>query len=204
MSNELLYYLIHYGYIALFLLVFSQEVGAPNPVPNELVLFFSGYLAFTGTLNIAVIIFTAFLADILASIILYCVFYIFGKYLLYEKPKWLPISQQSIDKQIKRIKDRGLTGIVVGRLTPFVRGYVSVICGLLHLKPRLFTGIILSTSLIWSCAYVIAGYFLGPYWDFVIKNIDQFKYVMYALLFILFTIMIVRFMIERYYKSTSR
>jgi membrane protein DedA with SNARE-associated domain len=44
MSPTLSAYIIKYGYIALFSLVFLQEIGVPNNVPNELVLLFSGYL----------------------------------------------------------------------------------------------------------------------------------------------------------------
>ncbi len=44
MSPELSDYIVQYGYIAIFSLVFLQEIGVPNPIANELVLVFSGYL----------------------------------------------------------------------------------------------------------------------------------------------------------------
>ncbi|MCX6740828.1 MAG: hypothetical protein NTY61_00295 [Candidatus Parcubacteria bacterium] len=46
MPHSLAVFITHYGYLAIFFLVFLQEIGVPNPVPNELVLLFSGYLAF--------------------------------------------------------------------------------------------------------------------------------------------------------------
>ena len=49
-------YIIKYGYLAIFSLVFLQEIGVPNPVPNELVLLFSGYLTSTGKLNFTAVL----------------------------------------------------------------------------------------------------------------------------------------------------
>jgi hypothetical protein len=51
MSSELLFYVTKYSYGAIFVLVLLQELGVPNPVTNEFVLLFSGYLAFSGVLN---------------------------------------------------------------------------------------------------------------------------------------------------------
>ena len=34
-SSELALYITRYGYLAIFLLVFLQELGVPNPVTNE-------------------------------------------------------------------------------------------------------------------------------------------------------------------------
>jgi len=48
MSLTLSAYILKYGYIAIFSLVFLQEIGVPNPVPNEVVLLFSGYLSSVG------------------------------------------------------------------------------------------------------------------------------------------------------------
>lgn len=203
MPNELAFYLSQYGYLAIFLLVFSQEAGAPNPIPNELVLVFSGYLAFSGTLHLPFIILTALVADLLAASILFTIFYLFGNYILYKKNRWLPISESTLKKQIIRFKERGLTTIILGRLTPFVRGYVAVICGIMHIKPKKYGMIIFATSIFWGSAYVVTGYFLGPYWDFVIKHIDQFKYLLYALLLILITFMLVRFIISKLDNKTS-
>ncbi len=48
MPEDVVYYVTRYGYLAIFILVFLQEIGMPNPFPNELLLIFSGYLTFKG------------------------------------------------------------------------------------------------------------------------------------------------------------
>ena len=52
MSSEVALYITRYGYLAIFCLVLLQELGVPNPVTNEFVLLFSGYLAFSGVLSL--------------------------------------------------------------------------------------------------------------------------------------------------------
>lgn len=162
MSEQLIVLLSQYGYIAIIALIFLQEVGIPSPIPNEFVLVFSGYLAFTGVLNISWVILSAIAGDLLASFILFEAFYFFGKVILERKPKWIPISKEKMDKMNLRIQESGQTGTFIGRLTPFIKGYVSVLSGLLRMSQKKYGITLLSTSIIWSAAYVSFGYFIGP------------------------------------------
>ena len=84
MSPTLSAYIVKYGYMAIFSLVFLQEIGVPNPVPNEVVLLFSGYLASVGKLDLMTVWMTAASADVIASSLLYMTFYHFGQRLLAE------------------------------------------------------------------------------------------------------------------------
>jgi membrane protein DedA with SNARE-associated domain len=178
MPDNLVFFISHYGYLAIFLFVFLQEVGAPTPLPNELILLFTGYLVFTGILHVPVIILTVCAGDLLAATLLYIVFYFFGNFILTKPPRCLPLSRQSIEKQAKKINQKGIAGIFIGRLSPFIRGYVAVICGLTRLSPRKYGIIIFITTTIWSCGYITAGYFLGPYWNYAQAHIDSFKYIL--------------------------
>jgi len=162
MSEQLTLLLSQYGYVAIIALIFLQEIGIPSPIPNEFVLVFSGYLAFTGVLNISWVILSAIVGDLLASFILFEAFYFFGKVILERKPKWIPISKEKMDKMNVRMQESGQTGTFIGRLTPFIKGYVSVLSGLLRMSQKKYGLTLLSTSIIWSAAYVSFGYFIGP------------------------------------------
>lgn len=178
MPDNLVFYISHYGYLAIFLLIFLQEIGTPTPLPNELALIFAGYLTFTGVLQFPFIILTTFSADLLAGATLYIAFYFFGKLILDKPPKWLPISKPVIEKQIARFNKQGISNICISRLSPFIRGYAAVICGLTHLSPRKYTIIILFTSLLWSCFYLTVGYITGPYWNYIQKHLYEFEYLL--------------------------
>jgi membrane protein DedA with SNARE-associated domain len=196
MPDDLIMYITKYGYLAIFLLVFLQEIGAPNPIPNELVLLFSGYMIFLGVLDLPLVILAAVLADFTGTSILHTVFYFSGSYILQRKPRWLPIPIKTIHKLQQRISKNGLTGIYIGRLTPFIRGYTSVIAGLLQIEARTFLPVALITALIWVIMYVAAGILLGPFWNQVVANINGIKYIIMLLLSTILLIIVIRSVIK--------
>ena len=171
MSSELALYITKYGYLAIFLLVLLQELGVPNPVTNEFVLLFSGYLAFSGVLSLWLVFLTAVSADCIGTTVLYAVFYLFGEYIMDHRPRWLPVSPAHIDRIARAISERQHWGIYVGRHIPFLRGYVSVAAGILATSPRIFIPAVVVSAITWSGGYVIAGRLLGPYWEQVAARI---------------------------------
>jgi len=192
MSNEFLFYISHYGYLAVFIFVFLQDVGFPIPIPNEFVLIFCGSIAFTGTLHLLLIILCAISGDLLAASVLYFVFYLFGSFIMHNNSRWVPISQHTIINLAKKIEQYGITAVVISRLLPFIRGYVAVICGILHFKPQQYGFIIFTTAVLWSSFYIVAGYYLGPYLNHIFEHMDQFKYVVYGVVAIAVITLVIR------------
>lgn len=182
MPPELANYISHYGYLAVFSLVFFQEIGIPNPVPNELVLLFSGYLASIGTLNFTLLFITVVLADFTGTTLLYFVFYLFGKKILEKKPRWIPIHKEHIERLSNFISKKDWWGIYLGRLIPYLRGYASVAAGFLQLKPKIFLTMVLLSAITWSGGYVLAGKIMGPYWQKVADQIGGTTRLVYIIL----------------------
>lgn len=173
MPSELALQIAKYGYLAIFLLVLLQELGVPNPVTNEFVLLFSGYLAFAGVLNLGLVVLTAVSADCIGTIILYAVFYRCGEYIMKRRPRWFPISPAHIDRIARTISARQKWGIYIGRMIPFLRGYTSVAAGIMPIKPKIFIPAVVLSAITWSGGYVIAGRLLGPYWEAAARRIGQ-------------------------------
>jgi membrane protein DedA with SNARE-associated domain len=163
-------YLSEYGYYAVFILVFLQELGIPNPITNELVLIFCGYLSYTGTLNFYKVIITAISADFIGTSILFFIFYSFSKWLIAHSPKWLPLTGETIEKMKKRLLRHGNRSVFIGRLTPFLRGYVSVAAGMLHVNRKAFLGTVIISAVTWSGGLVLLGRLIGPYWNTMLKE----------------------------------
>jgi membrane protein DedA with SNARE-associated domain len=185
--EEVVNFITRYGYLAIFILVFLQEIGMPNPIPNELLLMFSGYLSFKGFLYLPFVILTIISADFIGTNILYIIFYNAGTYIMQKKPKWIPLSATMIDRLTRKISEGGQFTIFIFRVTPFTRGYTSVITGLLHIKPRVFLPIALISASAWATIYVVIGYIIGPSWNLFTKDIGSFKYIMLAVLIIIFS-----------------
>jgi membrane protein DedA with SNARE-associated domain len=189
MPEEVVYYITGYGYLAIFILVFLQEIGMPNPFPNELLLIFSGYLSFKGLLFFPVTLLTAITADFIGTNILYFLFFKAGTHIIRKKPGWIPLSSATLDRLAVKVSKGGKKSMFIFRLTPFTRGYTSVIAGLLHVKPKIFLPIALLSATTWAAVYVLTGYFIGPYWDLFIQHIEGFKLIMVVLLLAIICLM---------------
>lgn len=173
MSSELTLYITRYGYLAIFLLVLLQELGVPNPVTNEFVLLFSGYLAYSGVLSLRFVILTAVSADFVGTTILYAIFYRCGQSIMRRRPRWFPISREHLDRIGRTISERQQWGIYLGRLIPFLRGYASVAAGILPIRPKVFIPAVIVSAITWSGGYVMAGWLVGPYWERAAERIGR-------------------------------
>ncbi len=166
-----------YGYWAVFILVFLQEIGVPNPVPNELVLLFAGALTSIGGLNFWLTLFIAIVADVIGTTLLFSIFYFFEHFIMERLPKWLPINEK-LDRFKEMILRKGRWGIFVGRLTPYLRGYVSVAAGVLNLPYKVFVPTVLVSAALWSGGYVILGHFLGRQWQKVADFVWGYQWLL--------------------------
>ncbi|MGC1389947.1 MAG: DedA family protein [Bacteroidales bacterium] len=191
MPEQVVYWVTNWGYLAIFLLVFLQEIGMPNPFPNELLLIFSGYLSFKGLLYFPFVVMAAVAADFIGTNILYFLFYSAGTFIMKKKPGWLPMSSKMIEKLTTKISGGGLLNIYIFRLTPFTRGYTSVIAGLLQVKPKVFLLIAIITAITWATVWAVIGNLIGPSWNMFTGNIECFKYYLLTMLTIVVCIILV-------------
>ncbi|MDQ6755496.1 MAG: DedA family protein [Bacteroidota bacterium] len=176
MPDEISGFIIKHGYLAICILIFIQEIGIPNPIPNEIVLLYAGYLSFAHLLSLPIVLILTISSDFFATAILFSIFYFFGKYIIEHKPRWFPISVTRIKRLEKKVSDKGKTFIFFGRMTPFIRGYVTVIAGLINIPPKIFFPITFFSTAAWCSICIISGFLLGPSWSIVAKNL-KFNHV---------------------------
>ena len=184
MQPEVAQFISTYGYLAIFLLVFLQEIGVPNPIMNEVVLLYAGCLSFINVLNFSLVFMTVVLADVLGTSLLYVVFYFIGDSVMRRFPR-LANSEKVILLK-KRLTGRGRWTIFVGRLLPYLRGYTSVAAGLLKINYKTYLSAVIASAILWSGGYVTVGRLLGSRYESIISKIGIGKIALGGLiLFIL-------------------
>jgi membrane protein DedA with SNARE-associated domain len=198
---ELANYIVHYGYLAVFSLIFLQEIGVPNPVPNEIILLFAGYLASTGVLNFFLILLVGISGDFLGTFVLYAIFYFFGEQILEHAPKWLPVKKIESIKQ--RISKREVLGIFLGRLLPYLRAYASIGSGLLKIPPKKFLLSVIASAIVWSGGYVLAGRLLGSRWSSFISKFSLWELLAIVAGIIILIFFIIPSVYKRFKKSNT-
>jgi len=191
--HQFTHYLEEYGYLAIFIVVFLQQIGVPNPLTNEFILLFCGYLAYSGTLNIYKAIGFAVLADFAGSILIFFIFYSFSKWLIDHSPKWLPLTGANIEKLKKRMLTHGQRSIFIGRMTPIIRGYTSVVAGMLNINRKAFMTTVLLSAIAWNGGLIVIGLLIGPYWSDMMKNSGVLRNIVFLGVFIFLITFISRY-----------
>ena len=100
-----------------------------------------------------------------------------GRPLLEHRGRWFHLSPERLDRAETWFERWGKLGVLVGRITPVVRSFVSIPAGVFEMPLGIYTVLTLVGSAIWSFAFAGAGYGLGKSY----RGFDHsFHYAEYA------------------------
>ncbi|HOK59755.1 MAG TPA: DedA family protein [Candidatus Dojkabacteria bacterium] len=181
------------GYPGVFISVFLESFFAP--IPSEIILPFSGFVASTGKMNLIFVIVIATVAAYLGSL----PFYFIGRW--GEKPvinfinkygKYLFIQQKDVDKVFGAFDKYGKGVVFFGRLIPMIRTLISFPAGVAKMEFARFSMYTLIGSLTWNILLTYAGYQLGDHWSVVSGWIKKYQNVILILIAIALILYIIR------------
>jgi membrane protein DedA with SNARE-associated domain len=172
-------FLIHAGYGALILFCFLE--AACIPIPSEIPFGFAGVLAYQGHLNLALVIILGTLAELAGSMVSYGVGRKGGRPLVSRYGRYVLITRSDIDRAERFVAGRGAWAIPVGRALPFVRTFMSLICGIIEVPVARFALLSLLGTAIYAAIVSSVGYALASTWDSVYHSISIASYVIVVL-----------------------
>jgi membrane protein DedA with SNARE-associated domain len=162
-----------HGVYAIFLLM---AVDAILPAASELVMLVGGALA-TGAFADQVTLFgatlskgaTTFLAVALAGTLGYfagsLLGWAIGRYggrpLLERHRRWFHLKSEQLDRAERWFDRWGAIGVLVGRVTPLVRSFVSIAAGVFEMPLGIYIVLTLVGSAVWAFALAGAGWAAG-------------------------------------------
>jgi membrane protein DedA with SNARE-associated domain len=101
-----------------------------------------------------------------------------GRPLLESRGRWLHVTPERLDRAEAWFQRWGNFGVLVGRVTPVVRSFVSIPAGIFEMRLAPYALYTVVGSAVWSFAIAGVGYGLGSSY----KSFDNgFKYVEYAI-----------------------
>ena len=180
-----------HGAYAVFVLM---AIDAVFPAASELVMLYAGAVAagvFSSAHNVSLfgakIGFGAgaFVVMALAGTLGYLVGAIIGwwiglrggRRLLERHGRWLHLGPERLERAERWFDRFGNVGVLIGRLTPLVRSFVSIPAGVFKMPLAPYTVLTLIGSAIWAFAIAGAGYGLGSSYE---RFNHDFRYVEYA------------------------
>jgi len=180
MINSLIDWLVNLinsvGYWGVGLAMFIESFFAP--IPSEIILPFSGFVASQGTLSIVWVIVIATFSAYLGSL----PFYLVGRWgeksvikFLEKYGKYLFISKTDLDKGFTAFEKYGNGFVLLGRVIPIVRTVISFPAGVAKMNFFVFSIYTLLGTAVWSTILGLAGYFLGAKWEIVSEYVNKYE-----------------------------
>jgi membrane protein DedA with SNARE-associated domain len=183
-----------YGYFAVFVLMLAES--ACIPVPSEVVMMFGGALAAGAVPGAHPALVGVFAAGVLGNITGSYVAWAVGKYAgqtaIRRWGRRVGIREHEIDKATAWFERHGQVAVLVGRIIPVIRTFISLPAGFADMRPGIFGLYTTLGSIPWTGALAIAGYALGANWDSVAKDFNGPTYAIAGILVVAVVVVIIR------------
>lgn len=158
--------------IVLFLIV---EYGG-IPIPSELILPFFGVMAAKGKISLIGIIIFSTLGALIGSCICYAIGYFGGRAFLNWVRKKFPFMNKHLDSIEKWFGKYGKESILIVRLVPVIRTYISLLAGAEKQGLAVFTIYSTIGIAIWNIFLILLGYFVGNNMALIQSIISKYTY----------------------------
>lgn len=160
-----------YGLVAVFVLMVGESCGLP--FPSEVIMPTSGLLAATGHMNLVAAIIAGTAANLVGSLIAYGLAARFGEPLLLGPGRYVGIRRHHLEIADGWFKRWGLVAVLIGRVLPVVRTYISFPAGLARVDLARFSILTFVGALPWVTALALVGYELGKNYDRISGPVEK-------------------------------
>jgi membrane-associated protein len=167
-------------YLLLFVVIFCETGLVVTPfLPGDSLLFATGALAASGSLNIITLLIILCLAAIAGDTVNYFIGNFF-RTKIENREKILLIKQEYLDRTHSFFEKYGVKTIIIARFVPIIRTFAPFIAGVGIMPYSKFICYNIIGGVGWVCAFLLGGYFFGnlP----VVK--DNFSLVIIGIIFV--------------------
>ena len=152
-----------YGLLAVFLLMVGESCGLP--FPSEVIMPTAGLLAAGGHMNLVAAIIAGAAANLVGSLIAYVLAARFGEPLLLGPGRYVGIRRHHLEMADGWFQRWGLPAVLIGRVLPVIRTYISFPAGLARINLTWFSVLTFVGALPWVAALALVGYLLSKNYD---------------------------------------
>ncbi len=165
----------HLGWIAVIAVIFAESgllIGFF--LPGDSLLFTSGFLVYSGVLNINIHLFVFLL--FLAAVVGDNVGYTFGRRAgphLFKRKSSRFFKQENVQAAQKFYEKHGGKTVIIARFIPFVRTFAPVVAGIGTMNYKKFLIYNMIGGFIWAVGITYLGYYLGALFTSMGIDIDH-------------------------------
>ncbi len=188
-------FLVHYGYVILFLWVLVEQLGAP--IPSMPLLLTAGTLTATHRLNLSLVVLSILLGSIVADSLWYFMGKRFGGAVVRLVCRLSMESTTCVRRTENYFSRHGAAALLLAKFIPGLGTVAAPIAGQTGMPYRVFALYDLGGILIWSLTVTLAGRFFG---DVLKRNPGALAWVGHFA-GVLFVLAILGFLIARIVKQ---
>jgi membrane protein DedA with SNARE-associated domain len=150
------------GYLGIVMLMFLENLFPP--IPSELIMPLAGFNAARGRLSGVGVVAAGMFGSLLGALPWYCVGRLLGEERLSRSAdrwgRWLTVSSKDIERAALWFNRHGAKAVLMGRLVPGVRTFISVPAGIARMPVLQFVLYSALGTLVWTSILAWAGYIL--------------------------------------------
>lgn len=174
------------SYAGIFVLMALES--ALIPIPSEITMPFSGYLASKGSLSFWPIVITGTVANLAGSYAAYWLGYVLEETVLLnlikKYGKFILLTYDDFEKARHWFVKYGDKIIFISRLLPGIRTVISLPAGMFAMDIKKFTVYTIVGCLIWSTFLTYIGFTLGENWASLEKYYRKFEVLIAVVLIV--------------------
>ncbi|OGH19356.1 MAG: hypothetical protein A2868_01705 [Candidatus Levybacteria bacterium RIFCSPHIGHO2_01_FULL_40_15b] len=167
------------GYAGIFVLMALES--ALIPIPSEITMPFSGFLASKGELSFVLIVIVGTVANLAGSIFAYYIGYLLEETILLglirKYGKLILLSEHDYHKAEHWFRKYGDKIIFITRLLPGIRTVISLPAGVFRMDIKKFVIYTTVGCLIWSIFLTYVGFTLGENWTSIERYFRKFEFL---------------------------
>ncbi len=162
LANFVIQTISNTGYLGIFFLMVAES--SLIPIPSEIIMPFSGYLASTGKLNPVLIILAGSIGNLVGSLVAYFIGVKLGREFIVKYGKYVLLKKSHLEWTESYFKKYGDRSTFVSRLLPAIRTYISLPAGVAKMNLKKFVIYTFAGSIVWSTMLTYVGATLGDQW----------------------------------------
>lgn len=170
-QHRLLWFIAHYGYVGIFGALVLGIIGLP--VPDEILMTFSGYLISKGELHYIPTVIVSVIGSFIGMSVSYFIGYKLGYPFLEKYGKRLHITKEKLDGK-HWFKRFGKFALTIGYFIPGVRHLTAYSAGISKWSYRSFSLYAAPGAMLWAVTFITLGTYLGEHWRAVTETIHRY------------------------------
>lgn len=150
------------GAVGLALLLVGETLFPP--MPSEAILPLAGFYVEQGRLSYVAAVLGATVGSLTGALVLYWLGRYGGRPLVLKERRFLRIRERDLDRAERWFENHGPWIVLVARVIPLVRSYISIPAGTMRMNLAVFCVLTFVGSGIWNAGLIGAGWALGARW----------------------------------------